>query len=145
MRYHIYCNLKTIPAHHKEAITEFEKRLGTYCDITLTCMTSLSMPKDAAKEHHHILFLCSGPSTHSSETFARFIQDLPLNGISTLHVLIGFSESELYEAMASAPAFSMPDRLSLSSARLSVETNSLLFYEQLYRGYTILSGKTYHK
>ena len=145
MRYHVYCNLKSISDHKKAAISEFEKRLTGYCDITLTCLSSLFLPKDTGKKHHHILFLDTGLSTYSSESFAKYLQQLPLSGISTLHVLIGFNESDIYKALESVSEFSMPERLALSPANLSTETSTLLFYEQLYRGYTILAGKTYHK
>lgn len=145
MRYNIYCNKKNLTKNHKAAIAEFEKRLGSYCDITLSVTTTLTLPKEITKENHHILFLCDGPSTYSSDGFAKYLQKLHLKGTSNFHILIGFSESEGYDAVWSVSKTVTPDRLSLSQITLSAETATLLFYEQLYRAYTILQGKTYHK
>ncbi|MCM1178795.1 MAG: 23S rRNA (pseudouridine(1915)-N(3))-methyltransferase RlmH [Clostridium sp.] len=145
MRYNIYCNKKNLSKNHKAAIAEFEKRLGSYCDITKSMTTTLSLPKEIIKENHHIIFLCDGPSTYSSDEFARYLQCLFLKGASVFHVLIGFSQAEAYKAVLSVSKEAAPDHLSLSRSSLSTETATLLFYEQLYRAYTILQGKTYHK
>ena len=145
MRYNIYCNRKSLPKNHKAAIAEFEKRLGSYCDVTLSVTTALTLPKGITKENQHILFLCDGPSTYSSDEFASYLQNLHLKGTSVFHIVIGFSEAEEYEAVWAISKEATPDRLSLSRTTLSTETATLLFYEQLYRAYTILQGKTYHK
>lgn len=145
MRYNIYCNVKNLTNNHKAAIAEFEKRLGSYCDTTLSVSTTLTLPKEITKNNHHILFLCDGPSTYSSDEFAKYLQSLQVGGTSVFHVLIGFSEPEGYEAISAISKTAIPDRLSLSRITLSTETSTLLFYEQLYRAYTILQGKTYHK
>ena len=145
MRYHIYCNAKNLTNNYKAAIAEFEKRLGSYCDITLSVTTTLTLPKEIAKTNHHILFLCDGPSTYSSVEFADYLQNLQKKGASVFHILIGFLESEGFEAISAISQTILPDRLSLSRASLSSQTATLLFYEQLYRAYTILQGKTYHK
>lgn len=145
MRYHIYCNIHHLPANHNAAITEFTKRLQAYCTTVLNFMPALDLPKDILKEHHHVLFLTDGFSTYSSEEFASYIGNLPLNGVSTLHVIIGFQKSELYDTILSLQSGLEPDFISLSCANLSCESTTLLFLEQLYRSYTILQGKTYHK
>lgn len=145
MRYNIYCNLKTISDNHKKAIAEFEKRLSIYCDTNLYCMTTLSLSKEVVKDNHFVIYLLDGPSTYTSEGFAQYLQHLQLTGISTIHILIGFDEKAIYEAFSGFENNSIPNFMSLSRSRLSTETKTLLFYEQLYRGYTIIQGKTYHK
>lgn len=145
MRYNIYCNLKSIPENHKKAIEEFEKRLSLYCDTNLYCMTTLSLSKEILKENHYVIFLCDGPSTYSSEDFAQYLQHLQLTGISTIHILIGFDVADLYKVFSVFDDKYSPNSISLSRSKLSKETKTVLFYEQLYRSYTILQGKTYHK
>lgn len=145
MHYHIYCNLKTMDACHKNAICEFEKRLSVYCNTTLHMSTSLDFPKDIKESNHVFLFIGTGPSTYSSEAFANCIKDIQHSGKSIIHVIIGYSENTFYDAITSLPENMFPMTLSLTRCNLSKETLTLLFYEQLYRAYTILQGKTYHK
>lgn len=145
MHYHIYCKEKTISPNHKAALSEFEKRLSAYCTTTLHNKISISLPKNLNHNSHHFIFVRNGASTYSSIEFAKCINDIQLSGKSTLHVIIGFSEYELYEALESLPEYYMPLSISLTKNNLSVKTLTLLFYEQLYRSYTILQGKTYHK
>lgn len=145
MRYHIYCNIHNLPANHNAAAKEFTKRLQAYCNTVLHPMPVLDLSKDILGKHHHILFLTDGPSTYSSEEFASCIGNLPLKGISTVHVLIGFPKQAFYEAVLSWPSQPEPDFISLGPAALSCESITILFLEQLYRSYTILQGKTYHK
>ena len=145
MHYHIYCNEKSLSANYVDAIAEFQKRLSAYCETTLHTQTALTFPKDLNSNNHDFIFVHSGHSTYSSEEFADYLNTLLQSGKSTLHIVIGFSETDFYNALGSFTGNSLPTRLSLTNARLSNETQTLLFYEQLYRGYTILQGKTYHK
>lgn len=145
MHYYIHCNQKNISSNHRAAIAEFEKRLTAYCNTTLLCETKPSFPNDIKKESHQILYICDGPSTYSSEYFANYIEQLQAKGITALHVLVGYTKAALLEILESLPDTKKLDTISISRFHLPTETNTLLFYEQLYRGYTILQGKTYHK
>ncbi len=145
MYYHIYCNQKTLNKHYQSAISEFEKRLSAYCNTALHLSTTLSFPKEINKHNHHFLFIHSGPSTYSSEEFALFLKDIQHSGKSVIHIIIGYTEESFYKALPPVADYDAPSRFSLTKSRLANETITLLFYEQLYRGYTILQGKTYHK
>lgn len=145
MHYHIYCNLKTMDICRQNAIQEFEKRLSAYCSTTLHPALSLSFPKDTKEANHLFLYIRTGPSTYSSEEFADFLKDIQHSGKSYVHIIIGYSETAFYDALAPLPDSISPLTLSLTGSCLSLETITLLFYEQLYRAYTILQGKTYHK
>jgi 23S rRNA (pseudouridine1915-N3)-methyltransferase len=145
MHYHIYCNQKNISVNHQDALAEFTKRLSAYCNISLTCKETIKLPKEFNQNNHRILYVGTGPSTYSSEEFATCIQQLQMSGQSNLHVFIGYTETAFYETLSQLENYSLPDTLSLTKSSLSAQTEVLLFYEQLYRGYTILQGKTYHK
>lgn len=145
MHYHIYCNTKHINKNHTLALEEFKKRLSAYCQTTLHISSSLQLPRELHPDNHYFVLIHSCPSTHSSEEWAQEINTLQHSGKSTIHVLIGYEEAELYNMVSDIHRFPSPTYLSLSGASLSVDTLTLLFYEQLYRGYTILQGKTYHK
>ena len=145
MHYNIYCNQKNISTHHRAAIAEFEKRLSAYCETTLHLSSHHTVLKDIPVTKQPLVRICPGPSTYSSEEFAQVINNIQLSGQSTVHIIIGFSDEDFYESFANEinPYKILP--LSLSRSQFSSETQTLLFYEQLYRGYTILQGKTYHK
>ncbi|MDE6760569.1 MAG: 23S rRNA (pseudouridine(1915)-N(3))-methyltransferase RlmH [Lachnospiraceae bacterium] len=145
MHYHIYCKAKTIPSNHKAAIAEFEKRLSAYCSTAFHNSTSLTFPKNLNGSSQYFLFVHNGVSTYSSMEFAKYINEIQLSGKSTIHVIIGYTENELYEALESVTGYHQPVSISFTKNSLSAKTLALLFYEQLYRGYTILQGKTYHK
>lgn len=145
MHYHFYCKAKTIPANHKAAISEFEKRLSAYCSTAFYNSTSLTFPKNLNSNSQYFLFVQNDVSTYSSMEFAKYINEIQLSGKSTVHVIIGYSKNELYEALESVTGYNPPVSISLTKNSLSAKTIALLFYEQLYRGYTILQGKTYHK
>ena len=145
MHYHIYCNCKNISKHHLLAMEEFEKRLSAYCETTLHSDTILRFAKEINVSNHSFILIQNGPSTYSSEEFANYIQHIQNSGKSTIHVIIGYDEATFYDAIAHVTSFDIPATFSLTNSRLSIDTKALLFYEQLYRGYTILQGKTYHK
>ena len=142
MHYHIYCNLKSISNSYKKAIMEFEKRLSAYCDTSLHISTTLSFPKKLNENNQHFFLMNNGPSTYSSEEFSEQLNTLQHSGKSIVHIIIGFSEKEFYASVSESV---FPVTFSLTRSNLCVETLALLFYEQLYRAYTILQGKTYHK
>lgn len=145
MHYHIYCNLKAMESCHQEAVREFEKRLSAYCTTTLHCSTSLILPKDTKENNSLFLFIGSGPSSCSSEEFAGFLKDFQHSGKSSIHIMIGYSQETFYNTLSGLTADISPMTFSLTRSSLSTDTLTLLFYEQLYRAYTILQGKTYHK
>ena len=145
MKYHIYCNIKTQKDYYADAILEFEKRLSAYCSTDLHISSTLEFPKELNTNNHSFILIRGGISTYSSEEFSQALNDLQHSGKSFVHVVIGFDEYEFYTALSNYQKLPEPTKLSLTRNNLSNETLTLLFYEQLYRAYTILQGKTYHK
>lgn len=145
MNYHIYCNEKNINTNYILAIEEFKKRLSAYCETSLHVNSTLVLPKDIHAKNHHFIIIQAGISTYSSEQFSSEINALQINGKSTIHVIIGYDDNTCYEQIHQFENCDTPMYMSLSNSALSNETKTLLFYEQLYRAYTILQGKTYHK
>lgn len=145
MHYHIYCKEKKVNRNYHAAYAEFQKRLSAYCDAAFHPCTVLTLPRELHFHHQHFLFLQSGSSTYSSEEFAQYLNVLQHSGKSTVHVIIGFTEAEFYSTLPDGQMPENVDYLSLTKISLPPKTLSLLFFEQLYRGYTILQGKTYHK
>lgn len=144
MHYHIYCNIKNCSKNYQDAIKEFTKRLSAYCDISLHTGTTLEFPKDCNANNHQFIRIVTGPSSYSSEEFAEYIQTLQQSGKSIVHIVVGFSK-ELFQSAIEEFIDCSCEQFSITNYNLPAKTVALLFYEQLYRGYTILQGKTYHK
>lgn len=130
----LYVNTAKISDTHMAAINEYTKRLSPYCSVKMIAENNVKLPKDINKPDHRLLIIKKGASTHSSTDLADYINRIQINGISSLHVAIGIYDFS-----------NNPDILSISSFDMSTETSALLFMEQLYRSYTIIAGKTYHK
>ena len=149
MQYIIYCNERKFNKNHQLSITEFIKRLSPYCTITFNVGVNPHITNDLNKMGHHCIILTINPSTYSSVDFSKYIENLQINGYSTIHVFIGFQEISirniLTDSIPENDFFSKVDIMSLSQSSLSNQTSAVLFLEQIYRGYTIIQGKTYHK
>lgn len=137
MNCHLYINLNNISNNHTAAINEYIKRLTPYCKTDLLTGNNLSLPKDIMKSDHQLIIIKKGPSSLSSTELADYINKLQTTGTSTIHVAIGLSEQ--------SPDNAKHRIISISPTDLSIETSTVLFLEQLYRAYTIINGKTYHK
>ena len=145
MYYHIYCNPVQFGVNYHDAVNEFKKRLSAYCTTTLYLDRHLSFSGNISSGNHCFLQIYSGPSSYSSEEFAKVIDSFQHSGRSNVHILIGYSEAECISALSGLCENEMLSKCSLSACSLPADTLTLLFYEQLYRSYTILQGKTYHK
>lgn len=142
MHYYIYCNQKKISSFHQEAISEYTKRLSPYCDMHFILSPKEFVPDNFTESNHAIIILKRAASTFSSEEFASYLQKYELSGKSNLHIYAGYTEDEIYSAFSSQNRI---PTLSITKSGLSNETVCTLLYEQIYRAYTILQGKTYHK
>lgn len=145
MHFFIYCQSESFDRNYKKAIDEFTKRLCAYCSSTLHLSQDLSFPRDCSKENHLFFQVLSGNSTYTSEEFALKIRDLQQSGKSNIHICIGYTTTEFYEALQAIKYHEPINSFSLTSFTLPNEAITLMLFEQLYRGYTILQGKTYHK
>lgn len=145
MHYHIYCKNKAFDTNYQEAVLEFTKRLSAYCVTTLHLNNSLQFQKGIKPGNHQFFQIVSGPSTYSSEEFAQKIAMLQQSGKSNIHILIGYTEDECTKALSTLSGCEFPVSFCLTKCSLPAKTLTLLLYEQLYRGYTILQGKIYHK
>lgn len=137
MNCHLYINQNNISSNHRAAINEYIKRLTPYCKTDFVIDSRLTLPKDIEKSNHQLILIKKGLSSLSSTELAEYINKLQTTGTSTIHVTIGYSQQEVPN--------SKQQSISISPTDLSNETLSVLFLEQLYRAYTIISGKTYHK
>ena len=145
MQFHIYCNEKNIDHNHSLATDEYIKRLSPYCSVNLHVGKKLLFQRDTIKKGHLLIIIKTMPSDFSSVELSKYIKDIQLNGTSTVHIFIGFSEEEIYTGISESLSDITIHRLSISPFSIENQTSLIILLEQLYRGYTIIHGKTYHK
>lgn len=145
MNYHIFCNTRSLPHNCSDAIQEYIKRLSAYCNTTLHCTEHLNDLIHIYKSGQPVFWIQPGISTYGSEDFSNMIATLQQQGNSTVHILIGYTPDLLTQLYAIPNIDQSLQYMNITGFQLSNSTITLLFTEQLYRAYTILHGKTYHK
>lgn len=145
MNYHIFCNTRSLPHNCSDAIHEYTKRLSAYCNTELHCTEYLNDLIRIYKTRQPVFWIQPGISTYSSEDFSNMIDTLQQQGNSTVHILIGYKPDLLTQLYTIPDIDQSLQYMSMTGFQLSDSTVALLLVEQLYRAYTILHGKTYHK
>ncbi|MBE7023684.1 MAG: 23S rRNA (pseudouridine(1915)-N(3))-methyltransferase RlmH [Ruminococcaceae bacterium] len=141
------------------AIDEYSKRLSAYCRFEIVEVKDEKTPENpSANEKNAVLeceveriiqkipkgakvvTLCVEGKQMSSEDFADLISRYSVEGTSKLVFIIGGSMglSERIKKISDL-------RLSFSEMTFPHMLMRVILAEQLYRGFTIISGKTYHK
>lgn len=144
MNYYIYCKDKNMAREHLDALKEYEKRLSPYCKIQCFYGKKHFIPEHFSANNHQILLITKGLSTDSSPDFAEKIKKMEVSGQTNVHIYIGYDQKELIDAF-SLEKITTFQTISITGFDLSNQILCILFIEQLYRGYTIIQGKTYHK
>ena len=144
-------------SYYREAESEFLKRLRGYCRFRTACVPEERIPDEASpsavsvalkKEAEKIrsqtpqrsvtCALCVEGKQMTSEQFASWMEKSIPEG--TLCFIIGSSHGLDPELKKECHV-----RLSMSQMTFPHRMARLLLEEQIYRGFTILAGKTYHK
>lgn len=141
------------------AMEEYQKRLGAYCRfdvVELKDEKTPTNPSDREKElvlrcegerikekipkNAKVIALCVEGKEKSSEEFAKMLEESAVAGVSHIVFIIGGSMglSEDVKKMADL-------RLSFSKMTFPHMLMRVILAEQIYRGFTIIEGKTYHK
>ena len=143
MNYYIYCKDTKLSKAHQDAVKEYIKRLSAYCKVQLITGSKKTDFSHLSSANHQVIFLEKGISTYTSEAFAKEIQTMEASGRSNIHIYIGYDKDGLMSQLQKKEI--TVNSMAISNCDLSSATLCVLFAEQLYRGYTILQGKTYHK
>ena len=142
----------------REAVAEYEKRLGAYAKVEILELKEARVAENPSaaeisavleKEADMILAavppraytvaLCVEGQSRSSEQLATLLSDA-MSRSSDLCLVIGSSHG-LSPRVKKAADY----RLSVSALTFPHQLMRVLLYEILYRSYTILAGKRYHK
>ena len=145
--------------YFKKAIEEYEKRLKAYCRVNFIELKDESEGKNLSdkdidiildkegkrilekiKERSFIIVLDILGRSIDSVEFSKKINDIMLDGISSIDFIIGgslgISQEVKYKANYS---------LSFSKFTFPHKLMKVILMEQIYRAFTIINNKTYHK
>lgn len=143
----------------KDAIVEYQKRLGRYCKLEIVEVADEKTPDNAGetlenqirrkegeriakylKDDAYIIALAIDGKMLSSEEFADQIQRLGVGGTSHIQFVIGGSIGLDEEILKKADY-----RLSFSKMTFPHQLMRVILLEQIYRGYRIIANEPYHK
>ncbi|MBQ3547507.1 MAG: 23S rRNA (pseudouridine(1915)-N(3))-methyltransferase RlmH [Clostridia bacterium] len=145
-------------AYLRDAVSEYTKRLSRYCDLDIIELEPVKLPESpsraqveaALSKEAEMIFrkipkncdiypLCVEGKQLSSEGFAERLNSLSQQGRG-IALIIGSSYGLSERVKAEATI-----RLSLSSMTFPHQLFRVMLLEQVYRGFKINEGSTYHK
>lgn len=142
-----------------EACSEYEKRIGAFADFKSVCVKeerieNESSSSDIAKalaaeetrikaaipKNSFIVSLCVEGRSISSQGLAKQIDDIANRGSSSIAFIIGSSHG-ISESLKAGSNL----KLSMSEMTFPHMLARVMLTEQIYRAFTIIKGKNYHK
>jgi len=155
----VICIGKLKEKYWTQAVTEYSKRLNSYCSLDIIELKEARLPdrsgpaeeqavKDAEgqeilkkiKDNMYVITLEVKGKTLSSEKLADKIEKLGIEGHSSIAFIIGGSLG-LSEAVSRRADF----KLSFSEMTFPHQMMRVILLEQVYRSFKIIRGETYHK
>ncbi len=143
----------------KKAEQEYLKRLNGYCEINVIEIPQTVLPQNPSDaqvmsaleqeaeliinkipKNSQVVTLCIEGKLLSSEQMAEMIEDNANVGSGVITFIIGgsFGLSERVKSKSKI-------RISMSKMTFPHRMARIMLLEQIYRGYTIISGSRYHK
>ncbi len=140
----------------KDAIKEYSKRLSQFCNFNILELKEVNFSNPSNGEIEKIkelegkeilkvlkknnVLLSINAKEFSSEEFADFIKQKQTSGVSEINFIIGGSYGVSREVEQAVTA-----KLSFSKLTFPHQLMRVIFSEQLYRAFTILNNRSYHK
>ncbi len=124
----------------RDAIAEYQKRLGGYCVFQIKERKNEQLLPDLAKSKAYKIALCVEGVMRSSEALADLLGTLPTRGYSECIFVIGDSDG-LDESVKAGCDL----RLSFSPMTFPHQLMRVILCEQVYRAMNIIGGGKYHK
>ena len=158
MKVTLICVGKVKEKFYRDAIKEYEKRLGAYIKLNTIEISdekvkvendseiALAMEKEGnnilskIKDNQYVITLEILGKNLSSEEFASKIDNLMLTGKSDVSLVIGGSYG-LSDSVKKRSDFA----LSFSRMTSPHQMMRVVLLEQVYRAYRIITGASYHK
>lgn len=127
----------------RDAVKEYEKRLSAFCKLTVNEIKedSLTATKTAVSSFKGFkIALCVEGNMLSSEELAKKISTLTVDGTSDIAFVIGGSDGIAEDIKKTCQL-----RLSFSKMTFPHQLMRVILLEQIYRAFTIINNKSYHK
>lgn len=143
----------------RAACAEYQKRLSGFCRFTVEEIEAEKLPDDPSeaeilsaleKEGDRILAklpkgayttaMCIEGKQQSSEELAQLLMNIPVQGSGAAAFVIGSSYGLSDKVKAAAQL-----KLSMSKMTFPHQLARVMLMEQVYRAYTIISNRKYHK
>lgn len=167
MKITIVCVGKIKEKFYRDAVSEYEKRLGRYCKLKMIEVADEKTPDGASpameeqikeKEAERIMdqiydrihdkakedaFVCTleiGGKKFSSEGLAQWLEKRTVGGTSHIVFVIGGSLG-LHESVRKRSDMA----LSFSDMTFPHQLMRVILTEQIYRAFRIINGEPYHK
>ena len=144
---------------YREAVAEYEKRLGRYCKLEILQVEDEKTPDKASeaeeefilrkegerirkllKEDAFVITLEIAGRMYDSLAFAHTIEKLQISGVSHIQFVIGGSLGLHDEVCRKADL-----AVSFSKMTFPHQLMRVVLLEQIYRAYRIMQGEPYHK
>ncbi|MBQ9436953.1 MAG: 23S rRNA (pseudouridine(1915)-N(3))-methyltransferase RlmH [Lachnospiraceae bacterium] len=159
MKLKVICVGKLKEAFWKEAVSEYVKRLGSYCQIEIMEVKDEPAPENLSQAGREEILLKEGRrilekipeksfvigleiqgKRFTSEGFSKRLSEIALSGSSEIVFLIGGSlglsqEARVRENLA----------VSFSDMTFPHQLMRVILLEQIYRAYKIMKKEPYHK
>lgn len=150
---------KVKEAFYRDALAEYQKRLGRYCHLEMIEVADEPAPErvspaqaDAIKQKEaerilrklrddsFVITLEIAGKKYNSEQFAKKLEDLGLTGKSRLVFVIGGSLG-LHASVSERADL----KISFSDMTFPHQLMRVILTEQIYRAFRIINGEPYHK
>ena len=155
----VICLGKLKESYLKDAIQEYSKRISAYGKLTITELSPVKLPDNPSStqiesalekeadeiikkipSNSFVIPLCVEGTLKSSEELASKFNEISLSGKSNIVFIIGssFGLSERIKKQSDL-------KLSFSKMTFPHQLMRVILAESLYRSFTIIKGKRYHK
>lgn len=139
----------------EDAVKEYTKRIGAYAKINIVEIKEsvygnsakeieIAKQKEAEKLKKYMQGYCVAlevkGETYTSEGFAEHIENLSNKGVSTINFFIGGSYG-----LDQTFSKQLNENMSFSKFTFPHQLMRVILLEQIYRAFTIINNKTYHK
>ena len=159
MKITILCVGKIKEKYFRDAIAEYEKRLGRYCKLEIVEVADEKTPDRASealntqikdtegerlmkhiREQDYVIALAIDGKMVDSVELSQKIEKLGVSGVSSITFVIGGSLGLSDKVLRRADY-----KLSFSKMTFPHQLMQMILLEQIYRSYRIMNHEPYHK
>jgi len=142
----------------KEAIAEYSKRLSKYCNLSFTELQDEKLPSkindsiineikskealkiiNSIKKDSYVMSLDLKGKQYTSEEFSEKIENITVNGFSTITLIIGGTLGLTEEVLRKSN-----ELICFSKMTFPHQLIRVFLLEQLFRAFKISNNETYH-